>query len=114
MRDHRRVRLVGADRDRVQRQLGSRARDLRDGITPAMRQLQAIGGGRHIPGRAAPATISIVLSSAVLIRVATAQPNNELSIVTEDGAIYQLIDSVVSGSVLRAALELLGVAPSPG
>lgn len=83
-------------------------------ITPGARELQPIGGGRYIPGRAGLATISIALSPVTYTSVMTAQRSDQFAIVTEDRAIYRLVGwEAVDGNVLEAQLEPLGVAPSP-
>jgi hypothetical protein len=95
----------------------ARLADVESEITPGARRLQAIGGGRYVPGRATAATIAIALGYDMLLRVIAAQKeNDELSIVTEDNAVYRLLKPVVDDNVLRAELEfleVLEVAPRP-
>lgn len=85
-------------------------------VTPGVQELQAIGGGRYIPGRAAPATISIALTLQVRTAILTAQHGDHVVIITaEDRAIYRLVGWELddAGNALHGTLEFLGVAPSP-
>lgn len=85
-------------------------------VTPGAQERQAIGRGRSIPGRAAPATISIALTPQVRTAILTAQHGDQVVIITaEDRATYRLVGWKLddAGNVLHAALEFLGVAPAP-
>lgn len=86
-------------------------------ITPGAQEPQAIGGGRYIPGRAGPATISIALTPIVRTAILTAQRHDHVVIITEDLATYRLVGwalDEIDENVLHAALEFVGIAPSPG
>jgi len=83
-------------------------------VTEGVPQRHAIGGGRYIPGRAAPATVSIPLGADVRARVATARSTDELLLVTAHGAIYQLFRSVLLGNILTAEIEPAGMVRRPG
>jgi len=97
----------------------ARLADVESKITPGVRQLQAVGGGRYLPGRSTAPTIAITFGYDVLLRVIAAQKDNdELSIVTEDNAVYRLLTPEVDDNVLSAELEFLEflevAAPRPG
>jgi hypothetical protein len=83
-------------------------------VTPGVRELQAIGGGQYIRGRAGPATIAIALTRKVRKAIETADKRDHVALMTEDRAIYWIVDRKVVGWVLYAALAFQMVAPDVG